>query len=575
MFRAKPLGSRTKAERLATNGDSRSEQNAPSSQVASDELKRLVYRATCQISSHQRIHASRVGALLREHDSNFSYEKYGFTKLIDLLQSVPDLVALEKVERTEKSQTAQVNQLSRRLAPVYYVRSRSDTTALIKQSLRSFESADSNSADPTWVHRQSLEAAIAQQAPTFAVSKYGFRSLQALLESREDLVERKSDAPDYVRLRDAKPKDVKPKDSKTQNIGSKDRARSPLVRPIIKAKTTLVRPNLRSDKTQTIESLLKSTGLSVDALQEKVSELAAIALPEAWYFGPQPPETFSYPILKSYLRYTFVRLQYESKVLTSSSQQYRAFNTGLLDTLLRPVHALLTRTQQPGKWALDFCIAGEDYTGKTLVSEFAQLPVAANYFENADKAFYYLGAGAPTVDWQHVVKDNMARLPLAFLERYAPAGFIPRSTQAMSTPTFYTYKRSFTTALDADPSSYRAIVSRLEEALEKTLRRTQVNYTTAVPTYYPKINSVDLLLPMCLVNEHIVDLALVVRREPSGQYIGHTILTLRQAYNNARLICKLDNHWLPRAMTLSQEASQETSQEAGQETSQEAGQETT
>ncbi|MEL7227926.1 MAG: DUF3825 domain-containing protein, partial [Cyanobacteria bacterium J06576_12] len=38
---------------------------------------------------------------------------------------------------------------------------------------------------------------------------------------------------------------------------------------------------------------------------------------------------------------------------------------------------------------------------------------------------------------------------------------------------------------------------------------------------------------------------------------GHTILTLRQAYNNARLICKLDEHWLTRSMTLSQSAFEE------------------
>ena len=293
----------------------------------------------------------------------------------------------------------------------------------------------------------------------------------------------------------------------------------------------------------------------MEALHQKVSELAAIALPEPWHFGPEPPPNFAYPILKSYLRYTFVRLQHEDKVIMSANEQYRAFNTGLLDTLLRPVYALLSRSSaDETKWTVDFCIAGEDYAGKTLVAEFSQLPMAANYFEDADKAFYYLDAGAPTVDWNHVVKDNMDRLPLIFLERYAPKGFVPRSTHAMSTPEFYDYKRSFTTALDADPAGYRNIVSRLEASIEKTLRRTQINYTTAVPTYYPKINSVDLLLPMCLVNEYTVDLALVVRREPSGRYIGHTILTLRQAYNNARLICKLDNHWLPRAMTFSQRA---------------------
>jgi hypothetical protein len=36
---------------------------------------------------------------------------------------------------------------------------------------------------------------------------------------------------------------------------------------------------------------------------------------------------------------------------------------------------------------------------------------------------------------------------------------------------------------------------------------------------------------------------------------------MRQAYNNARLICKLDEHWLTRSMALSQEVGQEVSQE--------------
>ncbi len=32
---------------------------------------------------------------------------------------------------------------------------------------------------------------------------------------------------------------------------------------------------------------------------------------------------------------------------------------------------------------------------------------------------------------------------------------------------------------------------------------------------------------------------------------------MRQAYNNARFICKLDEHWLSRAMSLSQESFEE------------------
>lgn len=64
-------------------------------------------------------------------------------------------------------------------------------------------------------------------------------------------------------------------------------------------------------------------------------------------------------------------------------------------------------------------------------------------------------------------------------------------------------------------------------------------------------------MPICLVEEGVADCAIVARQSDSGTYIGHTILTMRQAYNNARLICKLDEHWLSRAMTLSQESFEE------------------
>ena len=568
-------------ERLGERLGERSPADAP------NELKQLVYQATCQLRPNQRLHASRIAGLLKQADPSFSYEKYHFTKLIDLLRAVPELVSLEKVEPEVVREPAPVGETAsairaRRLPPVYYVRSRADTTRLIQRGLQSFGDGRE------WVHWQSLEEAIAARSPRFEVSRYGFSSFKTFLARRTDLVEFKSDSPDYVRAIAAsnlsaersaansnavQPADIQPVDIQRtpSNAVIKLPPKTTLMRTRLERTSSAQsnpRPDIRASarpstqassirshrsRDRDIESLIKFAGISMETLHQKVGDLAAIALSEPWYFGAQAPDGFAYPILKSYLRYTFVRLQHEDKVMTSLNQQYRAFNTGLLDTLLRPIYALFTRANtDTAKWILDFCIAGEDYTGKTLVAEFSQLPAAANYFENADKAFYHLDAGAPTVDWNHVVKDNMARLPLSFLERYAPNGFIPRSTRAMTTSEFYEYKRSFILALDADPSGYRHIVSRLEEALEKTLRRTQINYTTAVPTYYPKINSVDLLLPMCLVNEHTVDLALVVRREPSGRYIGHTILTLRQAYNNARLICKRDNHWLPRAMALSQ-----------------------
>ncbi len=529
--------------------------SAASISPESAALRRLIYQATYHFSCHKRTHAAQVGALLRQQDATFSYEQYNFTKLIDLLEAVPDLVALEKVDPDPENPNS---------APVYYVRLVIDTGQLLSQSLQSLQSDESDESADGWAHLDSLQAAMQiqqsqiQQNPPFLPQRYGYRTFKAFLEGRLDLIEFKANSPSYVRLiQETNQPRLVPKPKRIIRKPAVNKLEGPRLDgpkfgglKLEGPRLNEVNGNLVSIR-RPVTPLLQFAGFSVEVLHQKVSKLAAIALPENWYFGPQPPDLFAYPILKSYLRYTFIRLQHEGKVLVSANDQYRAFNTGLLDTLLKPIYALFTQSGSAA-WLLDFCIAGEGYAGKTLVAQFAQLPIAANYLENPNNAFYHLAAGAPQVDWQHVVKDNMARLPLAFLQQYAPLGFTPRSTQGLTTPEFFNYKGAFVEALEADPASYRRIVNKLEEALVRTLRRIQINYNTAVPTYYPKINSIDLLLPMCLVDESTADLALVVRREASQKYIGHTILTMRQAYNNARLICKLDEHWLTRSMALSQ-----------------------
>ena len=47
-----------------------------------------------------------------------------------------------------------------------------------------------------------------------------------------------------------------------------------------------------------------------------------------------------------------------------------------------------------------------------------------------------------------------------------------------------------------------------------------------------------------IVDDEIVDIALVVEKTKSGNYIGHTILPLNWAYNNARLVARPDSDWL-------------------------------
>ncbi len=62
--------------------------------------------------------------------------------------------------------------------------------------------------------------------------------------------------------------------------------------------------------------------------------------------------------------------------------------------------------------------------------------------------------------------------------------------------------------------------------------------------YYPSNDKMSLLLPLSLIDDDIIDLALVTEKTPSGNYLGHTILPLDWAYSNARLITRPDSDWL-------------------------------
>jgi hypothetical protein len=96
------------------------------------------------------------------------------------------------------------------------------------------------------------------------------------------------------------------------------------------------------------------------------------------------------------------------------------------------------------------------------------------------------------------------------------------------------------------------MIRRLGDALDVALRRTRWNFKTAIPMYYPRKRNVSLLLPLGLLSDESIDVALVVERTPVGNYLGHTILPLDWAYNNARLVCRPDSDWLtPTAIDIS------------------------
>jgi len=276
-----------------------------------------------------------------------------------------------------------------------------------------------------------------------------------------------------------------------------------------------------------------------------INDLADLALKERWYYKLQDPFN-PFPILTSYLNYTFYRLSKEKNKIVFTDH-YAAFNTGLVNKLYEPIYAFFSKNRQEGRqeWFFnEFCISGVDLTGKNLASNFNPLPQRAHYFQDPSELIYDSHAPEPQLNWDHIILENVSRFPLEFLEENKPEKFSFRDTTIMTDLEKEQYYKQLASSIENDSKKFRAIKNRLSDSLETSLKRIEWNFKTAIPMYYPRTNKISLLLPLSLIDDDIIDLALVTERTPSGNYLGHTVLPLDWAYSNARLITRPDSDWL-------------------------------
>ena len=295
---------------------------------------------------------------------------------------------------------------------------------------------------------------------------------------------------------------------------------------------------------------------------EKIKALSELALPEKWYYGSQPaPSKEQFPILKNYLAYTFRRLVLEEKVPFAtdtehmSQGEYAAFNTGLVDKKYEYIYALFKQNPRPNAhqfwYLLAFAVAGEDI-GKNLVRLFNPLPERANYFENKiENMLYDSSTGDLSCDYTHILTERTNRLPLDFLLENCPADFLDINgikIEDVYHKSMDNLKKAYFTELGNKIQNNSRILNRLknriQDAVNLAQKRVEWNYKTAIPMYYPTKNRGSLLLPLALMDEDRVDLALVVERQVSGSYQGQTILPLNLAYTNSRLVARPDSDWL-------------------------------
>lgn len=404
---------------------------------------------------------------------------------------------------------------------------------LIIKTFNHFQSQDG------WVNLAEFGGKIRGIDPTFSPQSYGHDRLSSLLESQDQILELRRDTSGgmqivFGRLRNLQALPTVPEGSHVEFAPSA--APLPLLAP--------------AKRVSQVPGIELTNWAYLGFYSNVLNRLAFIALYEDWEFrqshsNPDKP----HPILHSYLRYTFYRLKIEGKILIQhvAGKSFAAFNTGLVDKRYEPIYALL-RPNQAGRapaWQLSsFCIAAEDLDGKELVRYFNPLPQPAHYFDTFNDVLYDVRAPDPQLDWEHIILENIDRIPHELIAEKCPPGFELQEAGALS---YESRERYFTVLADAIKNhspTYRVIKNRMQDALHLSLKRVRWNFKTAIPTYFPKRNRISLLLPLALISDERVDRALVVERTPSGNYLGHTILPLDWAYSNARLVCRPDSDWL-------------------------------
>ena len=283
-----------------------------------------------------------------------------------------------------------------------------------------------------------------------------------------------------------------------------------------------------------------------------LEELASIALPETWSFSRTPGRAERYEILKSYICHTFYRLQSENKICISDDGMFAAFNTGLVDRRFDDIYLCFEPQIGQSKWRFSgFAASGNRALKKLVIRHFNPLPQTAQYVDSLEDLLFNPEREL-LVDYEHVLIDNVDRLPIEFLAEelrgsQEAADIVQSIAEAADYDRDALWER-LSDVVETDTRIYRALRNRLEDAIDLAKRRVRWNFKTAIPSYYPRGNSMSLLLPLCLIDELQADAALVVQLQDSGNYQGETILTKEQAYMNARLICRPDSDWLTPGM---------------------------
>lgn len=230
---------------------------------------------------------------------------------------------------------------------------------------------------------------------------------------------------------------------------------------------------------------------------------------DQWEFT-DAPDPGRYTILRNYLEHYFRKIKQEEKIVFTSDNQRAAFNTGLVTSNWEEIFALFKANQRrdrPDAPPFFFCgfFRKSDYQ---LLQYFnSRMPALADFFQKPEELIFNPNCEL-IADIDHIIEDNQGRFPI-HLQNYSSAD----------------------------------LRKALEGAIEEVKRKIKTNYKLAVPQFYK--GRIQLLLPLCLTpNSPNPDLALAAYKLSDSTYTARTILSIKMAYNNARLIVKPQSTWL-------------------------------
>ena len=277
---------------------------------------------------------------------------------------------------------------------------------------------------------------------------------------------------------------------------------------------------------------------------DRISDLVTLAEPERWEFISMPAEC-DYPVLDSYIKFTFRRIYDQNLIVESYSGQYACFNTGLLTPGQEEIFAVFSsninydarsrESQNNRKWFL-FSWAR---AGDRILTDFKELPKLATYWNDSSDLVFNPNLEV-NLNLDHIIRENLNRFPIELGGNVGENG-IPSDIGATEPDEENEQIAAGPQNQVLDSQVPLATRNALEGSMKHSIRLAQRSYRIAVPQFHH--NRIQLLLPLYLRSTVRPDLALTLEKH-GGWYRAATVLYPDWAYRHARLLARPNSEWL-------------------------------